>query len=54
MIRINPVVVGDRDGVRTIYAAFYCGELVAVLIQRDDELFMVGVGIPGVIGGDEG
>ena len=54
MIRIKPVIVGGRDGVRTIYAAFYCEKLVAVLIQRDDELFMVGVGIPGVIGGDEG
>lgn len=54
MIRIKPVIVGGRDGVRTIYAAFYCGKLVAVLIQRDDELFMVGVGIPGVIGGDKG
>ena len=54
MIRIKPVIAGSRDGVQTVYAAFYCGKLVAVLIQRDDELFMVGVGIPGAIGGDKG
>lgn len=30
MIRIKPVIVGGRDGVWTVYAAFYCGKLVAV------------------------
>ena len=41
MIRIKPVVIGGRDGVRVIAAIFNRGELAAVWFGRGDGVIRI-------------